>query len=158
MFCTADIDALSLGQIVSIPKSWTKYINNTYNLSLMYPPLWARMNDMHYAGIDGYFRISIMKTDKTLEEIYKTEAYHRLQPYGSRPEIVFDIVSGLDVCLILPSADQPTDMKKQAALIIKSSGTLEIENQAYNYIMLCTDLEHLNAIKNSLVIKSEISS
>jgi TolB protein len=154
MFCATDIDALSPGQIVSIPKSWTKYINNTYNLSLMYPPLWAKMNDLHYAGIDGYFRISKIKEDKTLKEISKTEAYHSLQPYGSRPEIVFDTLSGLDVCLVLPSADQPTDMKKQAALIIKCSSTLEIENQAFNYIILYSDIEHLNTIKNSLVIKS----
>lgn len=154
MFCTADIDALSSGQIASIPKSWTKYINNTYSLSLMYPPLWTKMNDLHYAGIDGYFHISVLKTDKTLEDIYKIEAYHKLQPYGSSPEIVFDTVSGLNVCLILPSADQPTDMKKQAALIIKCSRILEIDNQDYNYIILCADIEHLNAIKNSLVIKN----
>jgi len=154
MFCNADKDALLSGQIINIPKSWSKYINNTYNLSLMYPPLWAKINNLHYAGIDGYFRISVLKTDKTLEDICKTEAYHKLQPYGSNPDIVTENAAGLDVCLVVPSADQPTDMKKQAALIIKYPKSLEIDDQAYNHLILYTDMEHLNDIKNSLIIEN----
>jgi len=153
MFCTADIDAPLQGQIINAPKSWSKYINNTYNLSLMYPPLWAKMNNMHYAGIDGYFRISELKTDKTIEDVCKTEAYHKLLPYGSNPAIVSDTASGLDVCLVLPSEDQPTDMKKQTALIIKCKEGLQIDNQLSSYIILYTNMEHLNDIKNSLIIQ-----
>ena len=153
MFCTADIDALIPGQIVDAPKSWNKYINNTYTFSLMYPPLWAKVNSLHYAGIDGYFRISELKTDKTLEDVCKSEAYHKLQPYGSNPAIVSDTASGLDVCLVLPSDDQPPDMKKQTALIIKCTKGLQIDNQLSRYIILYTNMEHLNDIKNSLIIQ-----
>ena len=153
MFCTADTDAPLSGQIVDVPKSWSKYINNTYKLSLMYPPLWAKLNNLHYAGIDGYFRISELKTDKTLEDVCKSEAFHKLQPYGSNPSIVSDTATGLDACLILPSEDQPTDMKKQSALIIKYTKGKQIDNQLSSYIILYTDMEHLKELKNSLIIE-----
>ena len=156
MFCTADTDALLQGQITNVPKSWNKYINTTYNLSFMYPSLWVKTDELHYAGIDGYFRISVLKTDKTLEDICKIEAYHRLQPYGSNPSIVFDTAAGLAACIVVPSADQPTDMKRQTALIIKYPKDIEIGNQTYNHLILWTDMDHLNDIKNSLIIEDDI--
>lgn len=153
MFYPADTDTLLPGQVINIPKSWSKYINTTYNLSFMYPTLWAKVNSLHYAGIDGYFRISILKSEMPLEDICKIEAYHNLQPYGSDPEIVYGTTAGLDSYLIIPSADQPTDMKKQTALIVKYPKGLEIDNQTYSHLILWTDMEHLNDIKNSLIIE-----
>lgn len=158
MFSDVDKNSLLQGQIINIPKSWSKYINNTYNLSLMYPSLWAKINNLHYAGIDGYFRISALRTDEPLENICKTEAYHKLQPYGSNPNIVSDSVAGLNVCLVVPSADQPSDMKNQAALIIKYPKSLEIDDPAYNHLILYTDMEHLHDIKNSIMIENKNST
>lgn len=154
MFCPKSIDNQLPGQFINIPKSWSKYINKLYKLSFMYPPQWAKIDNLHYAGIDGYFRISVFKTDETLTENCKIEAYHKLQPYGSNPDIITDTSSGLDFCLIVPSEDQPTDMKKQAALIIKYPNSIEIDNQFYSHLILWTDMEHLYDIKNSLIIEN----
>jgi TolB protein len=158
LFNIEDADSLLPGPIINISKSWSKYINSTYNLSLMYPPLWTKIDDLHYAGIDGYFRISVLKTDMTMDDICKKEAHHKLQPYGSNPDIVSDTAAGLDVCLVMPSGDQPADMKKQAALIIKYPEGLVNSSQAFNIIILYTDLQHLNDIKNSLTIESKRST
>lgn len=154
MFHPIDTNALLSGQTINISKSWSKYINTLYNISFMYPTPWAKINSLHYAGIDGYFRISIMKSEMALEDICKSEAYHKLQPYGSNPKIVSDMTSGLDACLVLPSADQPTDMKRQTALIVKYPKGLEIDRQTYSHFILWTDMEHLDHIKNSLTIEN----
>jgi hypothetical protein len=49
-------------------------------------------------------------------------------------------------------------MKKQAAIIIKYPEGLVIDSQAFNLIILYTDMQHLNDIKNSLTIESQRST
>lgn len=146
MLCTGCTDTPML-------KSLSKYINKAYKLSFKYPPLWGKINNLHYVGIDGFFRISIFKSDKDLEDICKAEAYHKLQPYGSNPDIAPDTAAGLDACLIIPSEDQPLDMKNQVALVLKYPKGLEVEREVYSHLILWTDIKHLHDIKNSLIIE-----
>ncbi|MDF2591596.1 MAG: hypothetical protein K0S75_1062 [Clostridia bacterium] len=153
MFYSEDTGTLLPGQINNITKPLSKYTNPIYNVSLMYPTQWAKVNSLHYAGIDGYFRISVLESDMSLEEICKIEAYHKLEPYGSDPTIVSDTSAGQDVCLIVPSEDQPTDMKRQTALVIKYPNGLNIDSETYSHLILWTDMEHLQDIKNSLIIE-----
>lgn len=145
-------DALLTGQIIYIPKPWSKYSNQEYKIGFMYPSRWAKINCLHFEGVDGFFRISTLESDKSLEDICKSEAFHKLKPYGSRPNIVMTTAAGLNACEVIPSADQPTEMKRQAALIIESPKGLIIKGQTQSHLVLWADLEHLYDIKNSLVI------
>ncbi|MDF2531251.1 MAG: hypothetical protein K0Q65_832 [Clostridia bacterium] len=149
-------EALLPGQIINIPKPLNKYVNKTYKISLEYPPLWAKVNSLHYAGIDGFFRISVFKSDKTLADICKAEAYHRLNPYGSNPDIIITTAAELKAYLVIPSADQPKEMKKQAALILKYPKVVEVDNNTYSHLILWTDLAHLNDIKSSLTYEDDM--
>jgi TolB protein len=116
----------------------------------MYPTRWAKINDQHYEGVDGFFRISALKSDHKLEDICKEEAYHKLKPYGTNPEILPIMVAGYFACLVVPSSDQPMEMKNQTALIIQYPQELQINNQHYNHIIIWADKEHINDIENSL--------
>jgi LysM repeat protein len=145
-------DALLPGQIICIPKPWNKYSNENYKISFMYPTRWAKINNLHYEGVDGFFRISALKTDLKLEDICKAEAFHKLKPYGANPDIVPTMVAGYFACLVIPSTDQPMEMKNQAALIIQYTQELEINNQYYNHLVIWADKEHITDIENSLII------
>lgn len=143
-------DALLPGQIICIPKPWNEYINNEYKISFLYPTRWAKINTLHYEGVDGFFHISTMNSGKSLEEICYTEAHHKLKPYGSRPEIILTTAAGLNAGLVLPSADQPMEMKKQGAIILQYNDELEVNNQKYNHLLIRVDKDHISDIKNSL--------
>ncbi|OGO77254.1 MAG: hypothetical protein A2Y23_04605 [Clostridiales bacterium GWB2_37_7] len=144
-------DALLPGQIICIPKPWNSYRNSTYKIGFMYPTRWAKISSLHYEGVDGFFRISSMSSIQELEEACKEEAYHKLKPYGSQPEIVLTTAAGLKACLAIPSEDQPMEMKKQAAIIIQYPQEVEIDNQYHNHLIIWVDKEHMYDIKNSLI-------
>jgi len=145
-------DTLLPGQIICIPKPWSKYVNDVYKVSFLYPPRWARINALHYEGVDGFFRISSLNSDQDLEEICKAEAYHKLKPYGSRPEIVLTAIAGFKAGLVLPSMDQPMEMKKQAAVILQYPYAFKISHQLNSHLVLWIDKDHISDIRNSLII------
>lgn len=145
-------DALLPGQIIYTPKPWNKYINKSYNITFLYPTRWAKVNALCYEGVDGFFRISVIKSDKALEDICRAEAYHKLKPYGSNPTIVNTNAANCDACLVIPSQDQPMEMKKQAALVIKYPQDMEIDNKMYSHIIIWANLEQIYDIKNNIAL------
>jgi LysM repeat protein len=149
-------EALLPGQIIYIPKPMSRYVNKAYRISFLYPPLWAKVNSFHYAGIDGFFRVSVIKSDQSTADICKAEAYHNLNPYGANPDIIVATAADLKAYLVIPSTDQPMEMKKQTALIIKYPQVLEIGDHTYSHFILWTDLDHLNGIKDSLAFEEDM--
>jgi TolB protein len=128
------------------------YKNLSYGIELMYPTRWAMVNNLHYEGVDGFFRISTLQSDSSLEDICKREAYHKLKPYGSNPRITHTSASSLTACMVLPSIDQPMEMKKQTALVIEYPNPIMIDNKTFSHLILWTDHEHIGDIRNSINI------
>lgn len=145
-------DALLPGQKICLPMPWNKYSSEAYKVAFMYPTRWAKIDDLHYEGVDGFFRISTLSSDLELEELCKAEAYHKLKPYGANPDFVPTMVAGYYACIVVPSSDQPMEMKKQAALIIQYPQGLQINNQQHNHLIIWADKDHINDIENSLII------
>ena len=50
----------------------------------------------------------------------------------------------------LPSADQPAEMRNQAALIVKYPIPIEIESNSYEYFILWADSQHIQMLSKTL--------
>lgn len=143
-------DALLIGQSICIPVISSTYSNEAYKVRFIYPYRWSKIDSERYAGIDGFFNISAISSNASLEEVCRSEAHHKLKPYGTHPSISSTTVAGHEACFIIPSTDQPMEMRGQSALIAKYVKPLEIEDTSYQYLIIWTDKNHLRDIANSL--------
>ncbi|MCX7747606.1 MAG: LysM peptidoglycan-binding domain-containing protein [Clostridia bacterium] len=140
---------LRIGQKICIPVAWNTFTNAQYRVSLKYPSHWHKVNETRYEGKDGFFQISAI-AGNSLDKVCKNEAYHPLKPYGSKPKIIMYPYKNRTGCLILPSQDQPVDMKNQAAFIIRYPKPIVIDEQSYNYFILWADRLHIRGIVSTL--------
>lgn len=145
-------EALLEGQAIYIPKQWNTYISEAFKIELRYPIRWAKVSNAFYEGLDGFFKVSAVNSNKDLEAICEAEAYHKLKPYGSQPQISRITILDQQACLIMPSSDQPKDMNGQAALLLKYPTPIHINNAEYSHLMLWTDSNHIKEIIASLVL------
>jgi len=145
-------EALLIGQSVFIPKQWNIYTSEAYKLELKYPVRWLRVNDSFYEGLDGFFKILAINSSAALEDICETEAFHKLKPYGSHPEILRITVLDQPACLIIPSSDQPKEMNGQAAMVLLYPAPISVNNVEYNHLLLWADNLHIKEIIESLVL------
>lgn len=129
---------------VSIPKRM--YRSDLFKVGFFYPANWLKVSDERYEGIDGYFQIAAISSDNTLREVCRSEAFHQLKPYGSRPRVTSTRIHNQDACYIYPSTDQPPEMRNQAALIVTYPWTIEIGNAAYQYLIIWADADHINEL------------
>lgn len=127
------------------------YSSTVYKVQFQYPSNWVRVSDERYEGPDGFFQLSAISTAEPINEICHNEAFHQLLPYGSEPRIVHEQIQRQEACFILPSQDQPPEMRGQAALIVKYPKPIQIEGSSYNYFILWVDKEHLKEISSTLV-------
>jgi LysM repeat protein len=148
-------DALLVGQSICIPMISSTYTNSHYRIRLIYPYRWSRIDNMRYEGIDGFFQVSAISGDASINELCSNEAHHRHKPYGTKPIINEAVVSGREACFIVPSSDQPMEMRGQSALIVKYDKSVEIEDISYKYLIIWTDKNHLKEISNTLEFLDE---
>lgn len=130
------------------------YKNMEYGIKLQYPKGWKANKDYappKYEGEDGFFHISAMSgLGMSIDEAYKLEAEHKLNPYGSNPEIKDLNIDGQEARLILPSEDQPEEMQGQASLVIEYPSPMSIGGNIYGYLILWADKEHILQIGNTI--------
>ena len=122
------------------------YSNLVYQVSFPYPGGWHRVNEERYEGPGGFFQISAISAGNQIEEVCRSEAFHPLMPYGSSPQIVMISIQNQEACFIFPSADQPPEMNKQAALIVRYPRPVQIGETFYNYFILWADVNHIRQI------------
>jgi LysM repeat protein len=144
-------DALLIGQSLCLPMISSSYINETYRIKFIYPYLWSKIDNERYAGIDGFFQVSAISRDVALEEVCSHEAHHKLKPYGTQPAIIKAEVDGHKACFIIPSADQPMEMRNQSALIAVYDKPIDINGTSCKYLIVWTEKNHLKDISDTLV-------
>lgn len=127
------------------------YTSTVYKVRFRYPAHWQKITDERYEGADGFFQISAIAANQTIDEVCRSEAFHHLMPYGSMPRIVQTQIQSQQACYILPSADQPVEMKGQAALIVRYSKPIEIQGTTYNYFILWAEQGHINDLASTLI-------
>jgi TolB protein len=129
------------------------YSNSVYKVRFQYPSHWQRVNDERYEGEDGFFQISAIASDQSIEVVCQNEAFHQLNPYGTKPRIQHTRVGSQPACLIFPSQDQPVEMNNQAALIVRYPTPVVIEGTEYQYFILWADQNHIIEMSTSLTFQ-----
>lgn len=136
--------------ITSLKKT---YSNSVYKVRFQYPSHWQQVNDERYEGEDGFFQISAIASDQSIEAVCQNEAFHQLNPYGTQPRIQHTRIGSQPACLIFPSQDQPAEMKNQAALIVRYPTPVLIEGTEYHYFILWADQNHIIEMSTTLTFQ-----
>ncbi|WP_318617189.1 LysM peptidoglycan-binding domain-containing protein [Sporosarcina sp. YIM B06819] len=123
-----------------------EFTSEVFGVNFQYPASWHRVNVVRYEGDDGFFQISALFGSNNIDEVCHAEAFQQLKPYGSAPHMIPSQNPYVRTCMILPSADQPADMKGQAAYIAAYPNPITIGGLAYNYFILWADKEHIQDI------------
>jgi len=135
-----------------------KYKNSVLKVSFEYPKYWKDAGEKYhiggvparYEGADGFFIIGIINGQgRSIYDIAQDEAGHKLDPYGSSPEIKEERIKTKEFVFVYPSGDQSPDMDSQACFIIKYPESIAIGDDEYNYFILWADTDHIEDIANS---------
>ncbi|MDQ0874326.1 hypothetical protein QFZ77_002985 [Paenibacillus sp. V4I3] len=136
------------------PPNYNIYKNVDYQVEFQYPKSWKPVTGYtpaKYEGTDGYFLISAVSgVGLNIDDVVKFNAYHKLQPFGSRPKIESLSISGQEARLILPSTDQDEHMHNEASLIIKYPSPVTINGDKYYYLIIYADQNHIYQIGNTV--------
>jgi TolB protein len=143
------ITSLQWSPMPILPSNKT-FTSLDYKVQFQYPVHLERVTAERYEGSDGFFQISAISSDETINEVCHNEAFHQLLPYGSEPRIYKGQIQQQEACFIFPSEDQPPEMRRQAALIVKYPSPIQIEGSTYNYFILWADQDHINQISATL--------
>ncbi len=143
-------DALLIGQKICIPAISSNYTNDAYKIRLVYPYRWSKIDSRRYEGIDGFFQVSLIQDNISMEEICRIEAYNKHKLYGSSPVISETAIAGRQCLIIMPSCDQPHEMRGQSALITKYCNPIKMDGETYGFLLLLTDSKHMKDISGSL--------
>jgi TolB protein len=149
--------SLSVGQkqVSRTPASSTKqYTNSTYGVTFSYPSNWrpTKGYEERFSGADGFFQIMGLSSPapSTIQNVCNNELNHRLNPYGTRPQVQRLQIQGRPACLILPSSDQDRTLERMATLIVRYPTPIRLNGENYNYLMLLADKEHIRQIANGV--------
>ena len=128
-----------------------KYVSDSLRVSLRYPARWKRTEEDRFVGEDGFFQLSAAGSgEATLDEVCRNEAFHTLNPYGTKPLVKRTRHRGQDACLILPGIDQPRDMRGQAAFIVQYPQPVTIGEQTYRFLVLWADKQHIQEMAGTI--------
>ena len=142
-------------QVSRKPASSTKqYNNSTYGVTLSYPSNWrpTKGYEERFSGGDGFFQITGLSSPppSTIQNVCNNALNHRLNPYGTRPQVQRLQIQGRPACLILPSSDQDRTLERMATLIVRYPTPILLNGGIYNHLMLSADKEHIRQIANGL--------
>lgn len=148
----ANIDPYNLiiGQKICIPKLWEPYTNDRYNISFMYPTTWKEVSNRRCEGPNGYFEIAAISSKKNIMDVCKNEAYRKNRNYGEHCKFINLDIQKCPAVLIIPSNDQPYEMKKLSALIVQYPKPINISGKSYNYFILWSSRSYIRQIGASL--------
>lgn len=128
-----------------------EFTSETFDVNFQYPASWQRVNDERYEGSEGFFQLSALFGTGPMDAICHDEAFHQLMPYGSAPKIINSPNPYAQSCTIIPSIDQPSDMKGQVAFIAKYPVPIMIDGLTYNYLILLADKSHIKDISSTVL-------
>jgi hypothetical protein len=135
-------------------QSTRRYTSSTYRITFSYPSNWQPTQgyEERFSGADGFFQVSALSSTppSTLQDVCSTTAQHKLNPYGSRPQVQPLQIQGRAACLILPSGDQDRAMERMATLIVRYPKPIRLKGTSYNHLMLHADKENIRKIANIL--------
>jgi hypothetical protein len=147
--------SISQKQVSRKPVPSTKqYNNSTYGVTFSYPSNWkpTKGYQERFSGADGFFQLIGLSSPQrsTIQNVCNDELNHKLNPYGTRPQVQRLQIQGRPACLILPSSDQDRTRERMATLIVRYHTPIRLNGENYNHLMLSADKEHIRQIANGL--------
>jgi hypothetical protein len=134
--------------------STKRYNNSTYGVTFSYPSNWqpTKGYQERFSGTDGFFQLIGLSSPlpSTIQNVCNDVMNHRLNPYGTRPQVQRLQIQGRPACLILPSSDQNRTLERMATLIVRYPTPIRLNGANYNHLMLSADKEHIRQIANGL--------
>ena len=135
--------------------------SDRYGVNLSYPAGWDWVpgyDGSRLGGREGFLQLDAARSsDGFIDGVAEQAAYHPLLPYGSQPSIQHLVVGGQSARLILPSADQPEEMAGQAQLVVAYPTPLVIAGEAYAFLVVYGDADHILEIAKSLAFADRLS-
>ena len=136
-------------------EQWTAYTSSRFRATFKHPSSWlataGQREDDSLSGATGFVFLSAVGRDKpTVAEAVLSETRHLLKPYGTNPIVVPTRVDGQEGRLVLPSSDQPAEMKNQAMLMIVYPKPLKFSTETYSYLAVYADKDHIQKIARTL--------
>ena len=123
-----------------------------FRVRIEFPVGWRRDPDyeLRFSGSDGYVSIVAQDGPGGLKGVADAIAHHKLQPYGSQPEIEAITVDGANGLVIRPSADQHADLKGQVALVLERESPLIVSGENYSYLIIEVDGAHFAQVISTI--------
>jgi len=146
----ASITGLQWSPVSLSPIVVETYTNTLYKVMFQYPSHWQKITNERYEGLDGFFQISAISSNETINEVCQSEAFHPLQPYGSSPTILPIRIQNENSCLIWPSDDQQQEMRQQAAIIAPYPNPIQWNGVEYPYFVLWASKHHIRQIGSTI--------
>ena len=129
----------------------TKYEDEKYGISFLYPSNWKK--DEKYTnlfiGDDGFVQILFMSYEGDIDSLAVLDSQHPTKPYGDNPIILKTNIDGLEGRVIIPKEVEEND---QVGIIIKYLNPIVINDMIYQYIIMWTNYKNLNDILKTIVI------
>lgn len=141
--------------IYSIQENFKRkvYTNEEFQVSFKYPADWKPNPKYYnrYEGEEGFFQISATSGEGlSIDKVTEFDAYHKLKPFGSSPQIKKLEVQGQEARLILPSSDQPVENDNRTELIIKYPTPVKIKGSTYYYFTLSAHKDYIERIAKTI--------
>jgi hypothetical protein len=140
--------------------AWKQYKNPYFKVSLLYPPDWEHQDGEpaygdRFGNQQGFFTITAMGgPGLTLDQAARSEAQHKLQPYGPNPLIETLEIHGQEARLIIPGVDESDNMRWQAGLIVRYPTPLWLNGNEYPYLVLYSDPAHIHQLAQTIQFNS----
>ena len=136
-----------------------EYRNETFNVRFKYPASWQPNSEAPYAGSVpvryegevGFFHVDATGSGGAdISAVAQSIASHTLLPYGTSPIISAHSVGDADARLILPSSDQPAEMKDEAALIVRYPAAVNISGTQFDFFVLYAHKDYMPLFMDTL--------
>jgi TolB protein len=148
---TAVLTALAALAVAGVTSDWEKYTDNELHVSFRHPREWKPSpqysDTTYFGGPDGEVQLSASEGDSP-EQVCRGAASHKLQPFGSHPQIKPIKVEGHKGCIVWGSDDQGAPYYSE--LVVPFSHPVEIKGDHYSLLTLHADKKHILDIIKTL--------
>jgi hypothetical protein len=148
---TVVLTAYAALAVAGVTSDWEEYTVNELHVTFRHPRDWKpspQYSDRTYfGGPDGEVQLDASGGDSP-EQVCRGAASHKLQPFGSHPQIKPIQVDGHKGCIVWGSDDQGAPY--YAELVVPFSQPVEIRGDRYRLLTLYADKKHILDIVKTL--------
>ncbi|MEZ4663843.1 MAG: PA14 domain-containing protein [Caldilineaceae bacterium] len=134
-----------------VDTDWRTFRSPRFGVQFEFPASWRPSPDdaERYSGADGFFVLNA-SGGATLDDFADNEISHPLRPYGLNPQVIPLTVDGQDARLILPSANQSSELRQQSALVVQYPEPRQVNGATYEFFVLYTSQPYIRHMADSL--------